>query len=70
MLSNKIFTVKKVFTIKKKFFFDYNLHILKEIIIMAGISNHNIVDFIEKKTSDDVKKNLSAFFLQIMLQDL
>ena len=44
--------------------------ILKEIVIMAGILNHTIVDFIEKKTSDDVKKILSAFFLPIMLQDL
>ena len=42
--------------------------ILKEIVIMAGILNHTIVDFIEKKTSDE--KILSAFFLPIMLQDL
>ena len=37
---------------------------------MAGISDHTIVDFIEKKTSDDVKKTLLAFLVPIMLQDL
>ena len=37
---------------------------------MAGISNHTIADFIEKKTSDDVKKTLFAFLVPIMLQDL
>ena len=29
---------------------------------MAGISNHNIVDSIEKKTSDDVEKNFASIF--------
>ena len=61
--------LKKIFTVKKKNF-DYNLIILKEIVIMAGISNHTIVDFIEKKTSDYVKKTLLVFFVPIMLQDL
>ena len=37
---------------------------------MAGISNHTIVDFIEKETSDYVKKTLLAFLVPIMLQDL
>ena len=36
---------------------------------MAGILNHTIVDFIEKETSDDIKKTF-AFFHSIMLQDL
>ena len=36
---------------------------------MAGISNHTIVDFIEKLMMM-LKKTLSAFFLPIMLQDL
>ena len=30
--------------------------------MMAGISNHTIVDFIEKKTNDDVKKNFVGIF--------
>ena len=30
--------------------------------MMAGISNHTIVDFIEKKTSNDVKKNFVGIF--------
>ena len=29
---------------------------------MAGISNHNIVDFIEKKASDDVQKKFVGVF--------
>ena len=37
---------------------------------MAGISNHTIVDFIEKNLMMMLKKTLSAFFLPIMLQDL
>ena len=37
---------------------------------MAGILNHTIVDFIEKKTSYNVKKTLLAIFLKITLQDL
>ena len=38
--------------------------------MMAGISNHTIVDFIEKKTSNNVKKTLLVFFHPIMLRDL
>ena len=45
-----------------KNFFDYNLIILKEIVTMAGIWNHTIVDFIEKKTSEDVRKNFVGVF--------
>ena len=57
MLQIKKFLLsKRILLLKKKI--DYNLIILKEIVIMAGISNHTIVDFIEKKTSDDVKKKL------------
>ena len=37
---------------------------------MAGILNHQIVDFTEKKTSKDLKKTLLVFFLPIMLQNL
>ena len=85
MLTNKrFFTVKnflvkkfdhqkkiypKKFVAVKKHFLDYNLIILREIVIMAGILNHSIVYIIEK-TSDDVKTILSAFFPPIMLQDL
>ena len=32
----------------KKKLFDYNLIISKEMVIMAGILKHTIVDFIEK----------------------
>ena len=35
---------------------------LKEIEIIAGILNHTIVNLIEKKTSDDVKKNFVGVF--------
>ena len=50
LLSEKIFVIKKIFGYQKifplkNFFFDYNLFILKKIIIMAGILNHTIVDF-------------------------
>ena len=69
LLSKNIFAFKKTFLLSKKFlllkkifFFDYNLIILKEIVIMAGILNHTIVDFIEKKTSDDVNKKLCWHF--------
>ena len=59
MLQIKKFLLsKRILLLKKKI--DYNLIILKEIVIMAGISNHTIVDFIEKKTSDDVKKNFAG----------
>ena len=37
---------------------------------MTGISNHQSLDFIEEKTSKDVKKTLLVFFLTIMLQNL
>ena len=45
----------------KKFFSDYNLVILKEIVIMADISNPTVVDFIEKRTSNYVKNFVSVF---------
>ena len=48
----KIFLLSKTFTV-----------ILKEIVILADISNHTIVDFIEKKnTSGDVKKHFVGVF--------
>ena len=62
------FAVKKIFTVNKNAFLI--LIILKEIGIMAGISNDNIVDFIKKKNSDNVKKNLLVFFLATVSQDL
>ena len=37
---------------------------------MAGISNHDIVDSIEKKQVMMLKKTLLVYFLPIMLQDL
>ena len=59
----KIFLLSKTFTVNFFFFFDYNLIILKEIVILADISNHTIVDFIEKKnTSGDVKKHFVGVF--------
>ena len=33
---------------------------------MAGISNQNLLNFIEEKTNDDIKKNLLVFFPQIL----
>ena len=45
----------------KIFFSDYNLIILKEIVIMADISNPTVVDFIEKRTSNYVKNFVSVF---------
>lgn len=55
----KNFAIKKFFAIKKIYIFayincnylyiDYNLIILEKFVIMAGISNHTIADFIEKK---------------------
>ena len=59
MLSKKNFAFKLNFYCWKVFF-DYNFIILKEIVIIAGISNHTIVDFIEKKTSNDVKRNFAG----------
>ena len=48
LLSKNFFAIKqKIFTVKKKLF-DYNLIILKGIVIVAGISNHTIIDFILK----------------------
>ena len=31
-------------------------------IIMAGISNQNLLDFIEEKTNDDIKKKIVRVF--------
>ena len=44
------------------FFFDYNLIILKEIVIMGGILNHNTVDFLEKKLVKVLKKIFVGIF--------
>ena len=75
MLSKNVLAIKKkiavkeMFTLKKELF-GYNLIILKEVVIIAGISNHTIVDFIEKKLVMMFKKTLLVFFLPIILQDL
>ena len=37
---------------------------------MADILNHQVVDFIEKKTSKNIKKALLVLLLPIMLQKL
>ena len=37
---------------------------------MAGISNQNLLNFIEEKTNDDIKKIWLVFFPQILKQDL
>ena len=39
--------------------------ILKEIVIMAGILNHTIVDFIEKKIAMMLKKFYRHFSFQL-----
>ena len=46
------------------------LIISKEIVMMAGISNHTIVDFNGKELAVMLKKTLLAFFHPIMSQDL
>ena len=71
-VKKKVFAVKKNFFYLKNFFirqklgiikrFWLNLIILKKFVIMAGILNHQIVDFTEKKTSKDLKKNFIGVF--------
>ena len=37
--------------------------------IMKGFSNQNLLNFIEKKTNDDIKKIFLVFFPQILSQN-
>ena len=53
----KLCLYKKCFVFKKYF-------IVK--CTMAGISNQNILNFIEEKTNEDIKKILLVFFLEIL----
>ena len=67
-LSKKKLLSKKFLPLKK--LFGYDLIILKEVVIIAGILNRTIVDFIEKKLVMMFKKTLLVFILPIILQDL
>ena len=59
---------------KKKFWENYvyikNFFVFKKYFIvkltMAGISNQNILNFIEEKTNDDIKNNFVGIFPWIL----
>ena len=72
VLPSKNFLLSKKNLLSKNFllFRKIFLIILKEIVMMAGISNHTIVDFNEKELAVMLKKTLLAFFHPIMPQDL